>query len=116
MSTYNLSTYGSFSACHLVFPLATLSSPPHGGFLKQDLYNKTMQNTQVPQKKLLIAHRIESSLLELRNDSTPPTAYGCRVGMTRAPETDTGYTVRTRTRVSLFFLMLYFPNMIHANR
>lgn len=66
--------------------------------------------------KILIVCRIESSLLELRDDSTPPTAYGCRVGLTVLPQMDTGYTVRTRTKISLSFLMLYFLNTIHANR
>ena len=31
-STYHLSTYGSFWICHLVFPGAALSCPPHGLF------------------------------------------------------------------------------------
>lgn len=62
-STYSLSTYGSFWACHLVFH--HLSSQSRRGSLRKDLQNSTLQDIPCCVKLLIVYRHTE-----------PPTFLG----------------------------------------
>lgn len=65
MSTYSLSTYGSFWACHLVFHGGALSSQSRRGSLRKDLQNSTLQDIPCCVKLLIVYRHTE-----------PPTFLG----------------------------------------